>query len=214
MVITKRPRTISWVRGWWFWIIFWPRKSAKGSSSWVGRKVTTGPKMWAKNKRMAVFQWLSMSECLFIWFCWITTKVFCGWRFIFSTPNVRERTSTNAWCLDECFKDETTQRVLKKMEFVTNVPDTNTEYLQLLRYEIGQFYTVHHDYIEEIKNRPDGSRILTLYMYLSDVEEGKTMPIWPSWLCHRRGSVHAYIDLNSYVTLWIFLRRWHQLSSS
>lgn len=61
------------------------------------------------------------------------------------------------------------------MKFVTQIPDANAEYLQLLRYEIGQYYEVHHDYIDEIKNRLDGPRILTLYMYLSDVEEGKIM---------------------------------------
>lgn len=48
------------------------------------------------------------------------------------------RTSTNAWCKDECFEDAVTQNVLRKIEEVTGVPDSNSEFLQLLRYEPGQ----------------------------------------------------------------------------
>jgi prolyl 4-hydroxylase len=53
------------------------------------------------------------------------------------------RTSTNAWCQDECFNDATTQAVLAKIVNVTGVPDANSEYLQLLRYEEGQFYKTY-----------------------------------------------------------------------
>jgi prolyl 4-hydroxylase len=57
------------------------------------------------------------------------------------------RTSKNAWCIEDCFEDETTQRVLQRIENITNIPDTNSEYLQLLKYEVGEFYEKHHDYI-------------------------------------------------------------------
>jgi prolyl 4-hydroxylase len=50
------------------------------------------------------------------------------------------RTSTNAWCQDECYNDTLTQQVLRKIENATGVPDENSEYLQLLKYEVGQFY--------------------------------------------------------------------------
>ena len=40
----------------------------------------------------------------------------------------------------------------------------------MLRYEPGQFYQRHHDYIEEI--RQPGVRVLTMYLYLNDVEAG------------------------------------------
>lgn len=36
----------------------------------------------------------------------------------------------------------------------------------------GQFYRTHHDYIGHQKNRQCGPRILTFFLYLSDVEEG------------------------------------------
>ena len=50
------------------------------------------------------------------------------------------RTSTNAWCQDACFDDPVTKRVLAKIENLTGVPDDNSEYLQLLKYEKDQFY--------------------------------------------------------------------------
>jgi len=52
------------------------------------------------------------------------------------------RTSTNAWCTGNCYNDTLTENVLAKIENVTGVPETNSEYLQLLRYEVGQFYHV------------------------------------------------------------------------
>jgi prolyl 4-hydroxylase len=82
------------------------------------------------------------------------------------------RTSTNAWCTNECFNHTTTQRVLEKIANVTNVPDENSEYLQLLRYEVGQFYQQHHDYIAYHLERAQGVRTLTVFLYLNDVEAG------------------------------------------
>jgi prolyl 4-hydroxylase len=82
------------------------------------------------------------------------------------------RTSTNAWCLKECFHDPVTQRVLNKIVNVTGVPDENSEYLQLLKYEVGQFYQQHHDYIGHHVQRTEGVRILTVFLYLNDVEAG------------------------------------------
>ena len=82
------------------------------------------------------------------------------------------RTSTNAWCVDACYNHSVTQRVIEKIENLTGVPDINSEYLQLLRYEPGQFYERHHDYIPRDKKRPVGVRMLTVFLYLNDVEEG------------------------------------------
>jgi prolyl 4-hydroxylase len=50
------------------------------------------------------------------------------------------RTSTNAWCLDKCYEDPVTKTVLAKIENLTGIPDSNAEYLQLLKYEETQFY--------------------------------------------------------------------------
>ncbi|RYG69404.1 2OG-Fe(II) oxygenase [archaeon] len=49
--------------------------------------------------------------------------------------------------------------------------DTYT-HTQVLRYEANQHYTVHHDYGVEDIHLACGPRILTFFLYLSDVEEG------------------------------------------
>ena len=44
------------------------------------------------------------------------------------------RTSTNAWCTDDCSNDPIAQRVVQKIENTTGIPEVNSEYLQLLKY--------------------------------------------------------------------------------
>ena len=82
------------------------------------------------------------------------------------------RTSTNAWCNGNCMEDEVSKRVTGKIENITGIPQANSEYLQLLRYEPGQFYQTHHDYIPHHVKRQMGVRTLTVFLYLNDVEAG------------------------------------------
>jgi len=83
------------------------------------------------------------------------------------------RTSETAWCVTEqCSGDPDVRNVTKRIEAVTRVPYTNSEYLQVLHYEPGQYYVSHHDYIPDHNLMPCGPRLYTLFLYLSDVEEG------------------------------------------
>lgn len=91
----------------------------------------------------------------------------------FDSVIVKERTSSNSWCLDDCYKNATTQRVLQKIEGLTGIPDANAEHLQLLKYEEGQFYQTHHDYIPFHRERAHGVRVATFFLYLNDVPEGR-----------------------------------------
>jgi prolyl 4-hydroxylase len=90
----------------------------------------------------------------------------------FDDMKSEDRTSTNAWCGDGCSNDTHTQQVLQRLENITGFPDANSEQLQLLRYEVGQKYGQHHDYIEYQVDRPCGVRVLTVFLYLNDVEAG------------------------------------------
>lgn len=54
------------------------------------------------------------------------------------------RTSTNAWCQHACYEDADAQRVIHRLSNLTGIPEPNSEYLQLLRYEKDQFYQAHH----------------------------------------------------------------------
>lgn len=82
------------------------------------------------------------------------------------------RTSMNTWCFKECDQDPLANGLVQRIEDITGVPSVNSENLQLLRYESGQFYQTHSDYIPGQRDRPTGVRILTFYCYLNDVEHG------------------------------------------
>jgi prolyl 4-hydroxylase len=82
------------------------------------------------------------------------------------------RTSQNAWCEEKCMDDQLTRSVFVKLENLVQLSMNHSESLQLLRYEVGQRYDEHHDYVELEYDRYEGVRILTVFMYLNDVEEG------------------------------------------
>eukprot|EP00593_Proboscia_inermis_P014804 CAMPEP_0171301360 /NCGR_PEP_ID=MMETSP0816-20121228/10553_1 /TAXON_ID=420281 /ORGANISM="Proboscia inermis, Strain CCAP1064/1" /LENGTH=212 /DNA_ID=CAMNT_0011778897 /DNA_START=166 /DNA_END=801 /DNA_ORIENTATION=- len=82
------------------------------------------------------------------------------------------RTSENAWCHEDCFNDPIISGIEKRMSQVVGIPNHNFEHMQILRYKIGQYYNPHHDFIEEDLEGRTGVRILTFFLYLSDVDEG------------------------------------------
>eukprot|EP00543_Licmophora_paradoxa_P016728 CAMPEP_0202468860 /NCGR_PEP_ID=MMETSP1360-20130828/76725_1 /ASSEMBLY_ACC=CAM_ASM_000848 /TAXON_ID=515479 /ORGANISM="Licmophora paradoxa, Strain CCMP2313" /LENGTH=235 /DNA_ID=CAMNT_0049093977 /DNA_START=599 /DNA_END=1306 /DNA_ORIENTATION=- len=83
------------------------------------------------------------------------------------------RTSSNAWCsTDACQQHPTAKTIARRITELTHIPEVNYEHFQLLQYNVGQYYKSHHDYIPNHFERPVGARILTVFMYLSDVEEG------------------------------------------
>jgi len=90
----------------------------------------------------------------------------------FDAKESKTRTSQNAWCNNDCNKDPLAKSAIDSIERLTGVPEANSEYLQLLKYEKGQFYRRHHDYIDQTWDHPPGPRILTAFLYLNDVEAG------------------------------------------
>jgi len=90
----------------------------------------------------------------------------------FESKESSGRTSYNAWCSNECYNDAVTVNVMGRIANTTGIPVENSEHLQLLRYQVGQFYNTHHDYIHSHRERNPGPRVLTAYLYLNDVEAG------------------------------------------
>jgi prolyl 4-hydroxylase len=82
------------------------------------------------------------------------------------------RTSSNAWCRDDCESNPIIAEVIHRLEHITTVPQANYESFQILRYEPNQYYRAHHDTGSDEDQLPCGMRILTFFLYLSDVEEG------------------------------------------
>jgi prolyl 4-hydroxylase len=83
----------------------------------------------------------------------------------------RTRTSLNAWCTDACEALPEVEAVTDRIEEVTGVPRRNYESFQILEYGPNQFYRQHHDSTGR-DSTPPGNRIMTFFLYLSDVEEG------------------------------------------
>ena len=83
------------------------------------------------------------------------------------------RTSTQCWCdeRDGCMRVAAVEELTRRMLNVTRLPYNNAEYFQVLRYEPGQFYRAHHDQ-QSGHWTPQGVRVYTFFVYLSDVEEG------------------------------------------
>lgn len=50
------------------------------------------------------------------------------------------RTSAHSWCTDECYQDEIVVRIRERVEAITGIPSANYECMQLLKYQVGQFY--------------------------------------------------------------------------
>jgi len=62
--------------------------------------------------------------------------------------------------------------VIGRLSTLTGIPEVNIENLELVRYEEGQFYEGHYDFSFEELHRPQGVRLMTVFLYLSDVEAG------------------------------------------
>lgn len=83
------------------------------------------------------------------------------------------RTSSTTWCDNEfCETNSTTMAVQERIRLMTGIPTENYEHFQLLQYFEGQEYKAHNDFIESDVNRAEGPRLLTVFMYLNDVEAG------------------------------------------
>lgn len=126
----------------------------------------------------------------------------------------QSRTSSNSWCRGECESHPSVNEILRNIAAVTGVPKENYESFQVLKYEVGQRYGVHHDYGSEDRKLACGPRILTFFLYLSDVEEGgeTAFPnlniavkpkkgkalLWPSVLNNdpNRQVIELFIELN------------------
>ena len=96
---------------------------------------------------------------------------------------------------DRCYEDKVTQQILAKVENVTGIPEKNYEFFQLLKYEKGEnwkillvcddecklsrhfyrrldgLYRRHSDYVPGDFQRAQGVRILTVFIYLNDMED-------------------------------------------
>ena len=74
--------------------------------------------------------------------------------------------------MKECAENDVVRRVSQRIGNLTGVAEHQSEFLQLLRYEPSQYYRSHHDFIPTHLQFPFGPRLLTMFLYLSNVTEG------------------------------------------
>ena len=85
----------------------------------------------------------------------------------FSVNAASKRTSTT-WFLKYSDVPELTSRAMKLL----NLPIQNFEEPQVVRYEFGQQFTWHYDYIPKVQLDTSGNRLVTLLVYLNNVTNG------------------------------------------
>jgi prolyl 4-hydroxylase len=82
------------------------------------------------------------------------------------------RTSSSFWCLHDCKQKSIVKAINAKVEDLLNISSDSFEPIQLLRYYKDQRFVDHHDYSYHELSLLCGPRIMTFFMYLSDVEDG------------------------------------------
>lgn len=82
------------------------------------------------------------------------------------------RTSEQCWCQHaECLSNKVVQDLSTRMSELLESSIKNTEYMQIIRYQKGQFYKLHHDQ-NAAYNTPCGPRVYTFFLYLTTNDEG------------------------------------------
>jgi len=84
------------------------------------------------------------------------------------------RTSEQQWCREECEKLPQMTELTERVEGIVGALRRNFEDPQILRYKAGQYYKQHNDFVSDQVRMPIGPRVLTLFLYLNDVEDGGT----------------------------------------
>eukprot|EP00238_Polyblepharides_amylifera_P000041 CAMPEP_0196570654 /NCGR_PEP_ID=MMETSP1081-20130531/795_1 /TAXON_ID=36882 /ORGANISM="Pyramimonas amylifera, Strain CCMP720" /LENGTH=257 /DNA_ID=CAMNT_0041887207 /DNA_START=121 /DNA_END=891 /DNA_ORIENTATION=- len=83
------------------------------------------------------------------------------------------RTSDGAFLGGSLKNSPVVKRVEKRLAYLTMLPEENGESIQVLRYEVGQYYRPHHDFFaDEFNKRRGGQRVATVLIYLSTPEQG------------------------------------------
>lgn len=89
----------------------------------------------------------------------------------------KDRTSTSVFlnsARDDA--DDVLRRIAANAAKVANVPVSHLEPLQVVKYEPGQFYRQHYDYLDESSTevKKHGQRTVTILVYLNTLPEDET----------------------------------------
>jgi len=88
------------------------------------------------------------------------------------TPHGGQRASATSFCRGQCEWDVHAAKFASRTEALLNVSALNFEPVQFVRYESGQYYKQHSDFVHEDVEKPPGPRLFTLFTYLSPPVRG------------------------------------------
>lgn len=83
-----------------------------------------------------------------------------------------EELRTSSGMFFEEGENDTIIKIEQRIAEIMCIPVEHAEGLQILNYQIGQEYKPHVDFFKATDKRNENTRISTLVMYLSDVEDG------------------------------------------
>lgn len=83
-------------------------------------------------------------------------------------------TIENKFCGDHnnCRNKNFIQSIHKRIEDILEIPANNSEDFEILEYEVGNYYDMYHDFMQQQVDRKCGPRILTFLIFLNDVGKG------------------------------------------
>jgi prolyl 4-hydroxylase len=84
----------------------------------------------------------------------------------------RVRSGALFWCMNKCQNDPHVKKFHDQVAKVVQIPRENFEALQFVRHEENQGYKPTHDFANYHLNFPSGPRILTVHLFLNDLNEG------------------------------------------
>lgn len=133
-----------------------------------------------------------------------------------SLLDASSRTSSTYWCQADCDENPVIQNVFKRIELLLDIPKSYYEHLQILRYQQGQYYRKHHDFIFRNSKFIDrsGPRILTVLFYLNTLEAnegGETyFPHLNVSISPRKGNVVLWPNVQSDDNFQVDIRTLHE----
>jgi len=125
---------------------------------------------------------------------------------------IAARTSSQAWCKHNCEDNPVIAALRKRVVALTGIPEEHYEDLQLLRYEPGQYYMPHTDWIDKHERQSHGPRLLTVFVYFNEVTRGgeTRFPYEGLTVRPRRGRVLIWPSARDDDVYKVDKRTWHE----
>ena len=86
--------------------------------------------------------------------------------------DVMERTAYEAWCDEttDCTSDPVVLSLMDRLAYAVGIPQSHADAIELLRYDVGQYDTIHTDFHSYQVYGQTGTCVLTAILYLTNVD--------------------------------------------